>query len=57
MFSIMMENFQPTKELKPIMPVITPGIHLNSVEGYESAYRIKEMADIIILCTTRPLWM
>ncbi|MEW6326582.1 MAG: hypothetical protein AB1487_03170 [Thermodesulfobacteriota bacterium] len=29
-------------------PVIAPGVHINAVEAYESARRIKEMADILI---------
>ena len=47
-FCCMKANFDPPEELKPIMPVITPGIHLNPVEGFESALRVKEMADILI---------
>jgi N-acyl homoserine lactone hydrolase len=30
------------------MPVITPGMHTNAIEAYDSAVRIKEMADMII---------
>lgn len=29
-------------------PVIAPGVHINAIEAYESARRIKEMADILI---------
>ena len=42
------ENFEPPEELKKIMPVITPGIHLNAVDAFESALRIKKLADILI---------
>ncbi len=47
-FCCMKENFDPPAELKHIMPVIAPGTHLNPVEGFESACRIKEMADILL---------
>lgn len=29
-------------------PVVTPGIHINAIDAYESAKKIKEMADILI---------
>ncbi|MGD8925110.1 MAG: hypothetical protein PVG64_09250, partial [Syntrophobacterales bacterium] len=29
-------------------PAVTPGVHLNAIEAYESAQRVKEMADILI---------
>jgi len=31
-----------------IGPAVTPGVHINAIEAYESAQRIKEMADILI---------
>jgi hypothetical protein len=30
------------------MPVLAPGIHLNAVDGFESALRIKGLADILV---------
>ena len=36
------ENF-PT-----VGPVVTPGVHTDAIQAYESAQRVKEMADIII---------
>ncbi|MCG6918570.1 MAG: N-acyl homoserine lactonase family protein [Deltaproteobacteria bacterium] len=36
------ENF-PT-----VGPVVTPGVHTDAIKAYESAQRVKEMADIII---------
>ena len=29
-------------------PVVTPGVHTDAIQAYESAQRVKEMADIII---------
>jgi glyoxylase-like metal-dependent hydrolase (beta-lactamase superfamily II) len=29
-------------------PVVPPGVHINVIDAYESARRVKEMADIII---------
>lgn len=36
------ENFPP------VGPVVTPGVHTDAIQAYESAQRVKEMADIII---------
>jgi len=47
-FCCMNANFEPPEELKDVMPVIAPGTHFNPVDGFESACRIKEMADILI---------
>jgi len=46
----MAENFEPPPGVREIMPVIPPGIHLDAVEAFNSALRIKGMADIIIPC-------
>jgi len=43
-----MENFYPPEDIKKIMPVITPGTHLDAVEAFDSMLRIKGMADILI---------
>ena len=49
-FCCVKENFEPPEEVREIMPVITPGIHLNAVEGFENALIIKGLADILIPC-------
>lgn len=36
------------KNFPPKGPPITPGVHINAIDAYESAKKIKEMADIII---------
>ena len=47
-FCCVRENFYPPEEVREVMPVIPPGIHLNAVDGFESALRIKGLADILI---------
>jgi len=46
------ENFAPpegaSQKVRDLMPVITPGIHLNAVDAFASALYVKENADIII---------
>lgn len=42
------ENFEVPEEAREYLPLIPPGIHLNAVDGFESALRIKGMADILI---------
>lgn len=47
-FCCVRENFEPPEEVRKIMPVITPGTHLNAVDAFESMLRIKGLADILI---------
>jgi len=42
------ENFDPPPPLKSLVPVICPGIHLNAVQAFESLWRIKKLADVIL---------
>jgi len=42
------ENFNPPLGVREYMPVIPPGIHLDAVEAFNSALKIKGMADILI---------
>jgi hypothetical protein len=42
------ENFEPPEEVREFMPVVAPGIHLNAVDAFESALRIKGLADILV---------
>ena len=41
-------NFAPPAGIREIMPVIPPGIHLDAVAAFNSALRLKGMADIIV---------
>ena len=47
-FCCLRENFEPPDEVRDVMPVVAPGIHLNAVEAFESALRIKGLADLLI---------
>ena len=53
-FCSIMENFNPPEDVKtkasPLAtyPVIAPGIHTDLFQAYESALRVKQVADIII---------
>ncbi len=47
-FCCLRENFEPPQEVREFMPVVAPGIHLNAVDAFESALRIKGLADILI---------
>jgi len=47
-FCCVRENFEPPEEIRKLMPVITPGTHLNAVDAFESMLRIKGLADILI---------
>jgi glyoxylase-like metal-dependent hydrolase (beta-lactamase superfamily II) len=53
-FCSTMENFDPPEDVKikvspfATYPVIAPGIHTNLFQAYESALRVKNVADIII---------
>ena len=53
-FCTIMDNFTPPKDAKTRIspfatyPVIAPGIHTNLFDAYESALKIKKLADVII---------
>lgn len=41
------ENYDPPEKLRHPLPVITPAIHKDPIQAYESVLRIKQMADVI----------
>jgi N-acyl homoserine lactone hydrolase len=47
-FCCIRQNFEPPQEVRGIMPIITPGIHLDVMQIYDSVVKIKELADIVI---------
>jgi len=48
-FCVIMENFNPPKEIKAMeMAVIPPGTHVNVYEAYDWMVRIRGMADILL---------
>jgi len=36
------ETFEPPPQISQVMPIITPGMHTNALEAYDSALRIKQ---------------
>jgi len=42
------ENFDPPPPVREVSPVITPGMHTNALEAYDSVIKITEVADIIV---------
>jgi len=47
-FCSLKENFEPPEELREMWPVLTPGTMTNGMDAFDSALRIKGLADIII---------
>jgi glyoxylase-like metal-dependent hydrolase (beta-lactamase superfamily II) len=47
-FCCVNENFKPPEEIREILPVLPPGVHLNAVDAFDSALFIKGLADILI---------
>ncbi len=47
-FCSILENFDPPLPFKSLVPVVCPGIHLNPVQAYESLWRVKKMADVVL---------
>ena len=48
-FCVIMENFEPPKEIRAMeMEVIPPGTHVHTYEAYDIMLKIKEMADILL---------
>jgi N-acyl homoserine lactone hydrolase len=47
-FCCIHQNFEPPQELRGMMPIITPGFHLDVMQVYDSVVKVKELADIVI---------
>jgi glyoxylase-like metal-dependent hydrolase (beta-lactamase superfamily II) len=47
-FCSIKENFEPPEELREMWPVLTPGTMTNGMDAFDSALRIKGLADILI---------
>lgn len=47
-FCCLKDNFEPPQDIREVMPVIAPGTHLSAIDAYESALRLKGLADILI---------
>jgi N-acyl homoserine lactone hydrolase len=42
------EVFYPPPSVEKIMPVLTPGMHIDVFQSYDSVLRIKQLADIVV---------
>ena len=47
-FCSIKENFSPPEKMRTRWPVLTPGVSVNSLQAFDSALKIKGLADIII---------
>jgi glyoxylase-like metal-dependent hydrolase (beta-lactamase superfamily II) len=47
-FCAIRANFSPPEKLKKIWPVLTTGVHTDSLQAFESAVRVKDLGDIIV---------
>jgi len=47
-FCCVRENFEPPEAIREDVPVFAPGVHLNAVDGFNSALFIRGLADILI---------
>jgi glyoxylase-like metal-dependent hydrolase (beta-lactamase superfamily II) len=47
-FCCIKENFFPPEQMRTRWPVLTPGVSVNSLQAFDSALKIKGLADIII---------
>jgi hypothetical protein len=45
---VIMKNYESLDQLEAMWPVRTPGIHIDSLQAFDSAMRVKGLADIII---------
>ena len=47
-FCSIKENFSPPEKIRTRWPVLAPGVSVNSLQAFDSALKIKGLADIII---------
>ena len=47
-FCCIRQNFEPPEMLAGIAPVLIPGIHFDALQAFDSALRVKEIADIVV---------
>jgi len=47
-FCSIKENFSPPEKMRTKWPVLAPGVSVNSLQAFDSALKIKGLADIII---------
>ncbi len=47
-FCAVAANFSPPEKMRKVWPVLTPGVHTDSLAAFASAVRVQEIADIVI---------
>ena len=47
-FCSIKENFEPPEEVKEVLPVVPAGTHTDFVASFDSALKIKGLADVLI---------
>jgi N-acyl homoserine lactone hydrolase len=47
-FCAVADNFSPPEKMRKVWPVLTPGVHTDSLAAFASAIRVREIADVII---------
>jgi len=47
-FCSIKDNFFPPEKIRKIWPVLTPGVHIDSIKAFNSALRVKELGDTVI---------
>jgi N-acyl homoserine lactone hydrolase len=47
-FCSIRDNFSPPEKMRKIWPVLTPGVHVDSLEAFNSAKRIKGLGHVIV---------
>lgn len=47
-FCCVRQNFEPPEMLAAMLPILTPGMHLNVIQIFDSMLKVKETADVII---------
>jgi len=47
-FCAIRENFSPPEKLRNVWPVLTSGVHTDSLQAFASAMRVKDLGDVIV---------
>jgi glyoxylase-like metal-dependent hydrolase (beta-lactamase superfamily II) len=47
-FCAIRHNFSPPEKMKNVWPVLTSGVHTDSLQAFASAVRVKELGDIVV---------
>jgi len=47
-FCAIRDNFSPPEKMRGVWPVLTSGVHTDSLQAFASAMRVKELGDMIV---------